>query len=133
MIRAGEESEVKITFDKKELSYFDEELGRFLVEDGTYDLFLGLNGCEDLIPAGSIYIADGSPELKCGPSWKMEQIMKEKSLTDALKKDCAGAGIPFEGLAEMARWFPHMTFAEVSREPGKYKEFLRACKEFKEE
>jgi hypothetical protein len=26
-----------------------------------------------------------------------------------------------------------MTFAEVSREPGKYKEFLRACKEFKEE
>ena len=133
LIRAGEESEVKITFDKKDLSYFDEELGSFLVEDGTYDLFLGLNGCEDLIPAGSIYIADGSPELKCGPSWKMEQIMKEKSLTDALKKDCAGAGLPFEGLAEMARWFPHMTFAEVSREPGKYKEFLRACKEFKEE
>ena len=31
MIRAGEESEVKITFDKKDLSYFDEELGRFLV------------------------------------------------------------------------------------------------------
>jgi hypothetical protein len=26
-----------------------------------------------------------------------------------------------------------MTFAEVSREPGKYKEFLIACKEFKEE
>ena len=132
-IRAGEEAEAKITFDKKELSYFDEELGKFLVEGGTYDLFLGLNGCEDLISAGSIYIADGSPELKCGPSWKINRILKEKVLTDALKKDCKAAGFPFEGLMEMARWFPHMTFAEAAREPEKFTEFLRACKEFKEE
>lgn len=133
LIRAGEEAEVMISFNKDELSYFDEEQGKFLIEGGTYDLFLGLNGCEDLIPAGSIYIADGSPELKCGPSWKVNQIVKEKALTDALKKDCETIGMPFEGLMEMARWFPHQTFAETSREPGKFKEFLRACKEFKEE
>ena len=133
LIRAGEEAEVMISFNKDELSYFDEEQGKFLIEGGTYDLFLGLNGCEDLIPAGSIYIADGSPELKCGPSWKVNQIVKEKALTDALKKDCETIGMPFEGLMEMARWFPHQTFAEASREPEKFKEFLRACKEFKEE
>ena len=133
LIRAGEEAEVKIAFDKKELSYFDEEIGKFLVEGGTYDLFLGLNGCEDLIPAGSIYIADGSPELKCGPSWKMYQVMNEKVLTDALMKDCAAVGLPFEGLTGMAKWFPHQTFAETAREPEKFTEFLRACKEFKEE
>ena len=133
LIRAGEEAEVKISFDKKELSYFDEELGKFLVEGGTYDLLLGLNGCEDLISAGSIYIADCSPELKCGPSWKMNRILKEKVLTDALKKDCAAIGFPFEGLLEMARWFPHQTFAEAAREPEKFTEFLSACKEFKEE
>ena len=133
LIRAGEEEEVKIVFDKNELSYFDEEIGKFLVEGGTYDLFLGLNGCEDLIPAGSIYIADGSPELKCGPSWKVYQIVKEKALTDALKKDCETVGMPFEALMEIARWFPHQTFAEASRGPEKFTEFLRACKEFKEE
>ena len=133
LIKAGEEAEVKIAFDKKELSYFDEEIGKFLVEGGTYDLFLGLNGCEDLIPAGSIYIADGSPELKCGPSWKMYQVMNEKVLTDALMKDCAAVGLPFEGLTGMAKWFPHQTFAETAREPEKFTEFLRACKEFKEE
>jgi beta-glucosidase len=133
LIRAGEEAEVKISFDKNELSYFDEELGKFLVEGGIYDLLLGLNGCEDLISAGSIYIADCSPELKCGSSWKMNRILKEKVLTDALKKDCAAIGFPFEGLLEMARWFPHQTFAEAAREPEKFTEFLSACKEFKEE
>ncbi len=133
LIRAGEEAEVKISFDKNELSYFDEELGKFLIEGGTYDLLLGLNGCEDLISAGSIYIADCSPELKCGSSWKMNRILKEKVLTDALKKDCAAIGFPFEGLLEMARWFPHQTFAEAAREPEKFTEFLSACKEFKEE
>ena len=61
MINAGSEAKVTVSFDKKELAYFDEEYDKFLVEGGKYDLFVSLKGCEDIIPAGSIYIADGSP------------------------------------------------------------------------
>ena len=46
LIKAGEEAEVKIAFDKKELSYFDEEIGKFLVEGGRgYDNDTGSPGC----------------------------------------------------------------------------------------
>ena len=133
MVKAKSEAEVTISFDKNELSYFDEELNKFLVEGGNYDLFLSLKGCEDLIPAGSIYIADCSEELKCGPMWKLNQIMSQKVLTDAIAKDCEAMGEPYMGFAMMAKWYPHQTFAETVKTPEKYKEFLKAAGEFREE
>ena len=133
MVKAKSEAEVTISFDKNELSYFDEELNKFLVEGGNYDLFLSLKGCEDLIPAGSIYIADCSEELKCGPMWKLNQIMSQKVLTDAVAKDCEAMGEPYMGFAMMAKWYPHQTFAETVKTPEKYKEFLKAASEFREE
>ena len=103
------------------------------MEDGGYDLFVSLKGCEDLIPAGSIYIADCSEELKCGTLWKLNQIMQHKELTDAIAKDCEALGFPYMGFAGMAKWYPHQTFAETVKTPEMYKEFLKAAAEFREE
>ncbi len=133
LIKAGSDAEVTISFDKNDLAYFDEELNKFLVEGGNYDLFVSLKGCEDLIPAGSIYIADCSEELKCGPLWKLNQIMQHKELTDAIAKDCEALGFPYMGFAGMAKWYPHQTFAETVKTPEMYKEFLKAAAEFREE
>lgn len=133
MVRAGEETEVTISFDKKELAFFDEEFNKYLVEDGGYDLFVSLKGCEDLIPAGSIYIADGSKELKCGPGWRMYHVLEQKVLMDAIAKDCEKTGFPYMALLEMVKWYPHMTFAEAVKEPEKYTAFLSAAKSFKPE
>ena len=133
LIKAGTDSDVKIVFEKQELAYFDEEYNKYLVEGGRYDLFVSVRGCEDLIPAGNIYIADCSEELKCGPSWKMYQIMPEKELTDAIRKDCEAIGMPYEAIEVMAKWYPFQTFAEISKTPEKFTNFLRSARDFREE
>lgn len=133
LIVAGDKRAVTIRFDKKELAYFDEEHDRFLIEGGSYDLFLSLRGCEELIPAGSIYIADGSPELKCGFSWTIKQIAEVKELTDALKKDFEAVGFPYFAFTANLEYVPSMKLSELFPDTGRLKEFNRAAKEFREE
>ena len=132
-IEAGSEKEVEIKFDKKELAYYDEEYGRFLTEGGNYELFLSLKGCEDLIPAGSIYIADASPELKCGPSWTLKQISERKELTDALKKDCEILGLPYLGFIMNLQYDPGTKLNDLIPETDKLKKFNEACEKLVEE
>ena len=132
-IEAGSEKEVGITFDKKELAYYDEEYGRFLIEGGNYELFLSLKGCEDLIPAGSIYIADASPELKCGPSWTLKQISERKELTDALKKDCEILGLPYLGFIMNLQYDPGTKLNDLIPDTDKLKNFNEACEKLVEE
>jgi len=133
MINAGSEAKVTVSFDIKELAYFDEEYDKFLVEGGKYDLFVSLKGCEDIIPAGSIYIADGSPELKCGPSWTLEQISGHKELTEALKKDCSALGIPFNAFEINLQYDPAMKLCDLFEDTGKLVNFGTAAAEYKEE
>ena len=133
LIKAGSESEVKISFDKNELAYFDEEYNKFLVEGGRYDLFVSLNGCEDLISAGSIYIADGSEELKCGPSWPLRQIAEHKELTDALMKDCEATGVPYLAFTVNLQYVPSMKLYEIFKDTGKLVNFNKAAREFRPE
>lgn len=134
LVKAGSTSKVTITFDKQELAYFDEEYNQFLVENGKYELFISLRGCEDLIPAGSIYIADGSEELKCGPSWNLRQISAVPALVDALRKDCNALGIPFIMFESNAIYMPAMKVREVFGEAiDQFVAFKRACEQYKSE
>ena len=139
LIKAGDTKDVTISFDKNDLAYFDEEFDKFLTEGGRYDLFVSLKGCEDLIPAGSIYIADGSDELKCGTGWKLYQVAEQKELTDAVRKDCEALGFPYSEFESLIKWYPYRTFAEECRsedidiDPSLFREFIRAASEFREE
>ncbi len=133
LVKAGSDEEVTISFDKQELSYYDEEYGKFLVEGGNYELFLSLKGCEDLIPAGSIYIADGSDELKCGASWTLKQISERSELTDALKKDCEDLGLPYMGFIINLQYDPSTKLYELFPETDVLKNFNSAAEELKEE
>ena len=131
LIKAGNVSEVKISFDKQELAYFDEEHNKFLVEGGKYELFVSLLGCEDLIPAGEIYIADGSEELKCGPSWRLDRIAEHKELTDALVKDCEALGIPFMAFTVNLQYVPSMKLCELFKDTSGFKSFNKAAGEYR--
>ncbi|MBR3280041.1 MAG: glycoside hydrolase family 3 C-terminal domain-containing protein [Lachnospiraceae bacterium] len=132
-VTAGSGTEVKLSFDIQELSYYDEEHGRFLMEGGLYELFLSLKGCEDLIPAGSIYIADESPELQCGPSWTLKQISERRELTDALQKDCEELGLPYMGFVINLQYDPSTKLNELFPETDVLTNFNRAAGELKEE
>lgn len=133
LIKAGSEETVTVSFDKQELAYYDEEYGRFLVEGGTYELFLSLKGCEDLIHAGSIYIADGSPELNCGANWTLKQISERKELTDALQEDCKELGLPYLGFVMNLQYDPATKLSELFPETDVLKHFNRAASEIKDE
>ena len=92
-----------------------------------------LKGCEDLIPAGSIYIADASPELKCGPSWTLKQISERKELTDALKKDCEILGLPYLGFIMNLQYDPGTKLNDLIPDTDKLKNFNEACEKLVEE
>ena len=133
LVKAGSDVEVTVSFDIQELAYFDEEHGKFLVEGGEYELYLSLKGCEDLIRAGSIYIADGSPELKCGPSWTLKQISERRELTDALQKDCEELGLPYMGFIINLQYDPSTKLNELFPETDVLVNFNRAAGELKDE
>ena len=128
LVKAGSTSKVTISFDKNELAYFDEIYGKFLIEEGAYDLYLSLKGVEDLIPAGSFRIDDGSEELKCGVSWEIGQIAKYKDLVDALRKDAKALGVPFAMFTSAVRYAPFLRLGELYKETRKLKNFNAAAR-----
>lgn len=134
LIKAGGQSDVKVSFAKQELSYFDEEYNKFLVEAGKYNLFISIKGCEALIPCGSIYIADGSEELKCGPTWNLRQISEVPTLTEALRKDCEKLNIPYETFRANAFYVPSLKLVELFKDATeKMTEFKKAAEAYWEE
>lgn len=128
LVKAGSTSKVTISFDKNELAYFDEIYGKFLIEEGAYDLYVSLKGVQDLIPAGSFRIDDGSEELKCGVSWEIGQIAKYKDLVDALRKDAKALGVPFAMFTSAVRYAPFLRLGELYKEPRKLKNFNAAAR-----
>ena len=128
LVKAGSTSKVTISFDKNELAYFDEIYGKFLIEEGAYDLYVSLKGVEDLIPAGSFRIDDGSEELKCGVSWEIGQIAKYKDLVDALRKDAKALGMPFAMFTSAVRYAPFLRLGELYKETRKLKNFNAAAR-----
>lgn len=133
LVKAGSTSKVTVSFEKQELAYFDELYGKFLIEEGAYDLYLSLKGVEDLIPAGSFRIDDGSEELKCGAYWEIGQIAKNKELVDALRKDAEALGVPFAMFMSAVRYVPLMRLGELYKDTDKLKNFMATAAGFKPE
>lgn len=133
LIKAGSSRKVTVTFDAHELSYFDEEYGKFLLEEGRYDVFVSLTGAETLIPAGSITIRNGSDELKCGANWACGLIAQYKELTDALRKDSEALGLPFAGFEVTVRYSPYTKLRELVKETDKLVNFKKAAGKFRPE
>ena len=132
LVKAGLYKDVAVSFDKSELSYFDEEYGKFLIEGGRYDIYISLNGCDDLIPAGNIYI-EGSDELKCGSDWPISRIAESKALTDAVAKDFESLGFPLVAFAVNLEYVPSMKLSELFGETDKLVNFKKAAKEYRPE
>jgi beta-glucosidase len=127
LVKAGAAAKVTLSFDKSELAYFDENYGKFLLEEGAYDLFLSLQGVEKLIPAGSIRIDDGSEELKCGVLWEIGRIAKNRDLTDALRKDAEELGVPFAMFSSAVRYVPFMKLADLLQGKVNLRNFNQAA------
>lgn len=134
LIKAGLTTKIAITFDKQDLAYFDEEYNKFLVENGKYEVFLSTQGCEDLVPAGSIYISDGSEELRCGPNWNLRQISAFPLLKEAIRKDCETLGLSFLAFEDNAIYVPSMKLHELYPDDvAAFKHFQRAANAFRED
>ena len=130
-VKALSNKKIKIPFDQKELCFFSEEYGKFLLEEGGYELFLSFHGVEELIPAGSIYIDDGSEELKCGPDWECGQVAEHEELVEAIRKDCEELGQPFAAFLSCVRYVPFMKLNQFPVDIGLFRHFNEAAKQYK--
>ena len=129
-VKASGKTEVSMVMDRQELAYFDEEYDRFLIEGGSYELYVRLACSDTFIYSGKIE-DEGSDELKCGPSWSLRQIAGEKELTDALKKDCEALGLSFMDFTVNLQYVPSMKLSEVFEDTSGFEFFNRAAGRFR--
>ncbi len=129
-VKANGKTEVSMVMDRQELAYFDEEYGRFLIEGGSYELYVRLACSDTFIYSGKIE-DEGSDELRCGPSWTLRQIAGEKELTDALKKDCEVLGLSYMDFTVNLQYVPSMKLSEVYGDTSGFEFFNRAAGSFR--
>lgn len=132
-VKAKGKAKVTITFGQDELRYFDESFNKFLLEDGSYNLFLSIKGVNDLVPAGSFRIDDGSEEIKCGVNWEVGQIAAVKELKEAIRKDSEALGLPFAGFLSCVRYVPFTRLCQLNPKKEDLKNFNEAAAKYRAE
>ena len=101
------------------------------MEEGSYDLFLSIKGVNDLVPAGSFRIDDGSEEIKCGMNWEVGQIAEVGELVEAIRKDSEALGIPFAGFLSCVRYVPFMRLGQLNPTKEDLKFFNEAAAKYR--
>ena len=125
-IEAGCEQQVDLSFDVTDLMYYSEDHGKFLLEDGKYELRAGLSS-EDIARTCVIDIGECSPELRFGPDTSCLEISRAPLVLEALKQDLEDAGQSFQPFITCLRYTPQDKIAVHFPECRSYKRFMDAC------
>ena len=131
-LEAGETKTVELVFALDELKYFDADKGKFLLEEGAYEIRCGFD-CEDLPASSVIRIDEGSEELKCGISWPCGKIAEHPELESALKKDVELHGDDFGLYLSDCIYMPFRPVADIYPDAVSFEGFAAACRGFRHE
>ncbi len=129
-IAAGDAKNCELVFDIHRLEYFDEDYGKFLLEQGEYAVELGLS-CEDIRAVSTIYVENCSPELACGPRWTCGQINEVPELVQALAKDVECAGKSFQPFISCLRYSPFDRVTKAFPDCADFPDFMALCSRYR--
>ena len=128
-LEAGEKREITLEIDTTKIGSYSEDFGKFLVEDGMYDVLLGFSS-EDIKTKLSFRIVKGSPELQLGINSTVLDIMYIPVLRDALERDVRAHGDDFIAYVNGERYAPCNRLKDIYKNLSDYSEFLRECNEY---
>jgi len=129
-LAAHEKKTVTLTVDTDEFKWFDNDLKKFLIEDGYYNLRVGFS-CEDIRAAHRVYLTGGSEELAAGPSWPVGWIADAPELAQALEEDFKVLGIDRSPYIGNLRYTPSYTLEQTYPDTAEFKNFLEACRTYR--
>lgn len=129
-LEPGQTSVVDICFGVRKLAAFDEDLGKFVLEDGLYELYVGASAA-DVVLAGTIRVdEDADSDYRPGVKTPLIYIRKSEELLAALRSDIERTGSDYMALLNCMRYTPSLGVADIYDNYADFTDFRDACARF---
>lgn len=128
-LQPGQKIQGKLKFSSVSLCCWDEELKRYAVEDGIYNIYIG-NSSEDAKKVLAFSLRGGDLGYKIGINSYVIKVKDKPELYKALKEDIVSAGLDISKLIDAERYTPYTKIREIYPEAEMFAGFIRACEEY---
>ena len=128
-LEKGESRELTLEFDIKDLGSYSEDYGKFLIEDGVYNISLAFSS-EDIRATASIRIRKGSEELMLGINSRFLDIMYRPALRDALIEDIRRTGADYQAMIDTERYTPNARINVIYKNAADFNNFVKECNNY---
>lgn len=118
-----------LEFDAKSLASFDNDYGKFLVEDGVYDIYLGFSS-EESVNIGSFRITDGDSEYRLGINSQVLTIWDFPELLEILKEDIIASGEDVFKLINNYKYTPFNKINMIYDNASEFTNFIKKAAEY---
>lgn len=118
-----------ITINYMDLASYDDDLMRWIVEDGEYVISLGQNS-EEMELEDTIRVMDGDEEYRLGVHMTFDELGKYPKLREALINDIVANGDEPIFVIMNERYTPANKINKVYDKADKCLSFIKACNEY---
>ncbi len=129
-LKSGEKIKGELSFKIRDISSFDEDLNKFIVEDGEYEVLIG-NSSENIALKVPFRVSDGDVEYRLGINTSVRELMEYPDLYDALKNEIREKGLNEISLIMAERYTPADTIAKIYENAGELTSFISMCTLYK--
>ena len=131
-LKAGERRDLSLEFRISDIGSYTDDYGKFLIEDGMYEISLGFSS-EDIRKTASFRIREGSPELMLGINSRVIDVMYIPVLRNALVEDIRRTGADVQSLIDNERYTPNARINVIYENAGEFNNFVKECHNYLKE
>lgn len=125
-LKAGESRELTMSFKVSDIGSYSDDYGKFLIEDGMYDIYLGF-ASDDIKKTLSFRLREGSPELMLGINSRAIDIMYKPELRKVLEEDIRRTGSDIQSLIDNERYTPNVRINVIYENASEFNNFVKEC------
>ena len=131
-LKAGESRDLSLEFRISDIGSYSDDYGKFLIEDGIYEISLGFSS-DDIRKTASFRIREGSPELMLGINSRVIDVMYIPVLRNALVEDIRRTGADVQSLIDNERYTPNARINVIYENAGEFNNFVKECHNYLKE
>ena len=124
-IEAGNSKEVTLRFGMRDLAAFDEDIDKFVLEDGVYEIYLGNSSEAEKV--GEFRIDEGDEEYRLGINTPIVELIKHPELVRILEDNIRECGMDIMFFVMACRYTPAKSVSEVYDNAAALTDFISAC------
>ncbi|MCQ2504573.1 MAG: glycoside hydrolase family 3 C-terminal domain-containing protein [Saccharofermentans sp.] len=128
-LQPGQKIRGELSFSSVALCSWDEELKRYAIEDGIYNIYIG-NSSENAKKVLAFSLRGGDLGYKLGTDSYVIKVKEKPELYKALKDDIKSHGLDVSKLIDSERYFPYTKIKDLYPEAELFSEFVRLCDEY---